>query len=129
MTQVLAYPMEILKSVFLSAILLTVLAAFSAATSGATGDDVTAEFLRLEKEGVSDPLAWFELAQTAREANELETARKALGNAAGFGLSPFQAAVEGARIRVLADDADGAVGELKKLEAARNAFWIPKPAP
>ena len=59
--------------------------------------------------------AWFELAGKARSTGDLDTASRALENAAAQKFSPARVGMETARIRVAKNDVDGAVAALNAL--------------
>lgn len=76
-------------------------------------DDLNHEFASLAKNGAATSQDWFQLAQKAREADELGTAGLALERASEAGLSPVQAGVEGARLKIAGDDKGAAVASLR----------------
>ena len=86
--------------------------------SVAAAAEGVAEVARLEAAGSEDPQAWFELAQSAREAGELELATKALTTATGHGLSAIQSGIESARIFIAGNEPARAVAELDELAAS-----------
>ncbi|MDX1403835.1 MAG: hypothetical protein R3192_04830 [Woeseiaceae bacterium] len=84
----------------------------------ADAKSIEKEFTRLETSGSEDPQAWFALARTARDNNELEVASKSLDRASGYGLSPVQAGIEKARILLAGDDPGGATAALRAVFTA-----------
>lgn len=77
--------------------------------------DVAAEFSRLEQASSEDAQDWFQLAQDAREMDELKIAGKSLEKAAENGLSPARLGVEKARILVAGNDPASATTELRTI--------------
>jgi len=77
--------------------------------------DLKSEFASLEKSGSATSQDWFQLAQKAREADELGTASQALDRAEAAGLSPIQSGVEGARLDIAGGDKDAAVAGLRGI--------------
>lgn len=62
-----------------------------------------------------DVAAWFRLAVSARQAERYEVARNALEQAEGRQFSPARIGLERARLKVLADDREAAVEELRSI--------------
>lgn len=83
----------------------------------AAGDWVAAaEAYRLRTlENPEDAAAWFQLAVSERHAERYSTALDALNKAEELSYAPVRIRFERARLRVLADDAQGAVEELRAL--------------
>ena len=77
--------------------------------------DAPAEFSALKKAASTDAPAWFALAGNARASGDLETASKALDQAAMNDMSPARIGIEKSRILVVAGDSPGAIAELNTL--------------
>ena len=78
-------------------------------------DGILGEFRALEKSGAASGENWFELAGKARAAGDLSIANMALERAAKEEFSPIRIGVERTRIKVADNDADAAVGEIRKI--------------
>ena len=83
--------------------------------AAAVGDQLTDQFAALEASESTTGLDWFNFAIKARTESNLEVANEALTNAAGNGISPVRISIEKSRQRVAADDAEGAVAEIRGL--------------
>ena len=84
----------------------------------ADSQDVAADFSGLVASGNENPVDWLQLARDARDDGELELARQSLDKASGFGLSAIQFGIEKARIQIASNDAESAMAELEKVQAA-----------
>ena len=84
----------------------------------ADSQSVVEDFASLEASGNENPQDWFQLARTARDADELAIASKSLDKASGHGLSPIQFSIEKARIQVASNDPAAAMTELQKVVAS-----------
>lgn len=80
--------------------------------------DVAAEFTTLSEADSQDAQAWYQLAVTARNAGETDTALQALDKAVGLQFSPVRTGIERARIFIYNNERDAAVEELQKIFAA-----------
>ena len=84
----------------------------------AASRDLAAEFSSFEQAANENAQDWFQLAQDARELDELELAGKSLDKASEYGLSPVRIGIEKARILVAGNDQEGATTELQDVFAA-----------
>jgi hypothetical protein len=84
----------------------------------AASRDLAAEFSSLEQAANENAQDWFQLAQDARQLDELELAGKSLDKASEYGLSPVRIGIEKARILVAGNDQEGATTELQDVFAA-----------
>lgn len=84
----------------------------------AASRDLAAEFSSLEQGANENAQDWFQLAQDARELDELELAGKSLDKASEYGLSPVRIGIEKARILVAGNDQEAATTELQDVFAA-----------
>ena len=81
----------------------------------AASRDLAAEFSSLEQAANENAQDWFQLAQDARQLDELELAGKSLDKASEYGLSPVRIGIEKARILVAGNDQEGATTELQDV--------------
>ena len=86
-------------------------AAFAAVAVAGPADD----FNELAARGDATGQEWFELAISAREQSDADTASKALERATAAGFSPIRVSVERSRQLIVADRAAEAVGELRAV--------------
>jgi hypothetical protein len=90
----------------------------SAASAQAESDTPARAFAALDSRSDADGAAWYALAVRAREAGDVAIAGRALDRAEQLEYSSARIGLERARVRVLDDDPDAAIGQLQSLADA-----------
>jgi hypothetical protein len=80
--------------------------------------EALAAYTTVVAENPDDGLSWLRLAASARNAERYDVAMNALSKAEELEFSPLAVNIERARLKVLSDDADGAVADLQAVVAA-----------